>query len=103
MNNYERFKKENIKFPLSEGMLQYYTSLGLKCFVIKYRVRMDGSYYAVPELFYCKDGLIDCVHYSLFDIEDVKCFLKGYDHDIFRLKYKSKCDKLKEKYEKNSY
>ena len=103
MSNYKILKDANIKFPMSEEMLQYYTNLGFKCFVIKYRQRMDGSFYISPELFYCKDGIIDCVNYSLFDIEVIKHFLRGCDLNKLRLKYKSKCDKLKEKYEKNSY
>ena len=98
MSNYKIFKDANIKFPMSEEMLQYYTNLGFKCLVIKYRPRMDGSFYAIGELFYCKDGIIDCTCYSLLDIEDIKHFLKGYDHDVFNLKYKSKCKQLQEKY-----
>lgn len=99
MSSYENLKKSNIKFPMSKEMLKYYTDLGFKCFVIKYHNRMDGSVYCDPELFYSKDGILDCISYSLFDRSDIRRFISGYNYNYFNLKYEQKCKELSHKYE----
>lgn len=94
MSNYYNLKNGNIKFPMSKTKLKYYMSLDFKCFVIQFHQRMDGSVYAVPEILYVSDNIVNCFHYVLFDRDDIRHFLQGDYYDHFKNKYKNKCVEL---------
>lgn len=94
MDYYRKFKENNIKFPMTKEMFDYYFSLGLDCFVIKYNCRMDGSIYAAPGILSPKYNVLDCICYNFMDRQDIRTFLLGWDYSYFREKYEKRCKEI---------
>lgn len=100
MDHYYNLKKRNVKFPMTKEMFDYYFSLGLDCFVIKYHTRFDGSIYVVPGILSPEYDLLDCFDYDFMDRQDIRTFLLGWDYSYFREKYKKRCEEI---YKKRMY
>lgn len=94
MDHYYNLKKGNIKFPMTKEMFDYYFSLGLDCYVIKYNCRMDGSIYVVSGILSPKYNLLDCICYDFMDRQDIRTMLLGWDYSYFREKYEKRCKEI---------
>ena len=58
MDHYKKYKDMNLKFPMTKEMFDYYFSLGLDCFVIKYYTRFDGAIHLALGILSPKDDLL---------------------------------------------
>lgn len=94
MDYYRKFKENNIKFPMTREMFDYYFSLGLDCFVIKYYPRFDGSIHLALGTLSPKYDLLDCLDYDFLDREDIRVMLTNRIHDHFKNKYKKRCEEI---------
>ena len=94
MDYYKNYKSNNLKFPMTKEMFNYYFSLGLDCFVIKYYTRIDGSIYILPGILYPKYDLLDCIDYDICDREDIRAMLSDRAYDHFKNKYEKRCKEI---------
>lgn len=94
MDNYKIYKDRNLKFPMTKGMFDYYFSLGLDCFVIKYYTRFDGSIHLALGILSPKDDLLDCLDYDFVDREDIRMMLSDRAYDHFKKKYEKRCKEI---------
>lgn len=94
MDHYRKLKENNIKFPMTKEMFDYYFSLGLDCFVIKYNTRFDGSIYVCPGILSPKYDLLDCLNYDFLDREDIRVMLTDRKWDHFKNKYEKRCKEI---------
>ena len=94
MDHYRKLKENNIKFPMTKEMFDYYFSLGLDCFVIKYNTRFDGSIYVCPGILSPKYDLLDYLNYDFLDREDIRVMLTDRKWDHFKNKYEKRCKEI---------
>ena len=94
MDYYKNYKSNNLKFPITKEMFDYYFSLGLDCFVIKYYTRIDGYIYVLPGILSPQYDLLDCIDYDFCDREDIRAMLSDHAYGHFKKKYEKRCKEM---------
>lgn len=100
VNFKEQCRKENIKVPLSEEMLDYYLDLGYTCIVMKFGYRLDGSIWIWPSSI-SPERIMSSVYCLICTISDIKDMINN-DFSKFLKRHEQRCKKILER-EQNTY
>ena len=85
-------RKENIKIPLSEKMLDYYLNLGYTCQVLGFGYRMDGSIWIGPA-YISPERIMSSPYCLVCTISDIKDMINN-DSSKFLKRHEQRCKEI---------